>query len=398
MNGGHSTVTSSPWCIFLLLAVVTSDASGNWGYAETSWFMLPWAGSVANSHITMKEMVPIVIVGAPWGHIWRCNVTIIMAVINIVNHGSSKNQEAMHLARFLACKSDFHIVATHIKGVHNIIIAEGFGNPHINNMARPEQVLKGIKALQSKGPKRVTRLPIIPDHLVKLKEVWSRGKYCDGLMSWAAALLCFTRSGELTVPTATSYDEGAHLIFNDVAVNGMDQGLEDRPIQSRGEHLRWHNFYAPSWLSYITWLQEGRVVAPSSGLKVEAPSPAQYMSRLKEALSRARVDCTAYSGHNFRSRVATTAAKQGASDATIKMLGRWKSSAYIKTPREQLATYSLHIGTIIHKGGGAGIPGMHKVVKVLHGSSVSRTIHLFPTLLVPATFKLSCLECRTCLH
>ena len=61
----------------------------------------------------------------------------------------------------------------------------------------------------------------------------------------------------------------------------------------------------------------------------------------------ARVDSTAYSGHSFRSGAATTAATQGISDTTIKMLGRWKSSAYqvyIKTPRKQLASYSRRLG------------------------------------------------------
>ena len=45
-----------------------------------------------------------------------------MAVINIVNHGSSKNQEAMYLARclaFITAKFDFHIMATHISGALN---------------------------------------------------------------------------------------------------------------------------------------------------------------------------------------------------------------------------------------------------------------------------------------
>ena len=55
------------------------------------------------------------------------------------------------------------------------------------------------------------------------------------------------------------------------------------------------------------------------------------------------VDSRQYSGHSFRSGAATTAAQQGVEDATIKMLGRWKSGAYqqyIQTPREQLAAIS----------------------------------------------------------
>ena len=69
----------------------------------------------------------------------------------------------------------------------------------------------------------------------------------------------------------------------------------------------------------------------------------RLVAKLKESIQTAGVNCAPYSGHSFRSGAATTAARQGIGDATIKMLGRWKSSAYqlyIKTPREQLAVVS----------------------------------------------------------
>ena len=53
-----------------------------------------------------------------------------------------------------------------------------------------------------------------------------------------------------------------------------------------------------------------------------------------------------YAGHSFRIGMATTASHQGVSEATIKMLGRWESSAYlryIKTPRGQLASISSRL-------------------------------------------------------
>ena len=77
----------------------------------------------------------------------------------------------------------------------------------------------------------------------------------------------------------------------------------------------------------------------------------KFLDKVKEALSQVGVDCTAYSGHNFCIGAATTAAKWGISDATIKMLGRWKSSAYqvyIKIQREQLASYSCRLGNTVH--------------------------------------------------
>ena len=72
----------------------------------------------------------------------------------------------------------------------------------------------------------------------------------------------------------------------------------------------------------------------------------RFVARVHEALTSAGVDSSAYSGHSFRSGAATTAAKCGVSDAVIKMLGRWKSSAYqlyIKTPRDQLAKISMEL-------------------------------------------------------
>ena len=71
--------------------------------------------------------------------------------------------------------------------------------------------------------------------------------------------------------------------------------------------------------------------------------PLRLVAKLKDGIQAAGVNCAAYSGHSFRSGAATTAACQGIGDATIRMLGRWKSSAYqlyIKTPREQLAAVS----------------------------------------------------------
>ena len=60
-------------------AVLTSDASGNWGcgaYSGSNWFMLPWSGLNTNYHITVKELIPIAIAGAIWGPQSSPNATI----------------------------------------------------------------------------------------------------------------------------------------------------------------------------------------------------------------------------------------------------------------------------------------------------------------------------------
>ena len=66
----------------------------------------------------------------------------------------------------------------------------------------------------------------------------------------------------------------------------------------------------------------------------------RFVERVREALRLAGVDHNSYSGHSFRAGAATTAAKNGVGGATIKKLGRWKSSAYqlyVKPPRSELA-------------------------------------------------------------
>jgi len=72
----------------------------------------------------------------------------------------------------------------------------------------------------------------------------------------------------------------------------------------------------------------------------KALTRARFVSRVRQALEEAGINQTVYSGHS----IWNGAAMQGISDATIKMLGRWKSSAYqlyIKTPRDQLASFLI---------------------------------------------------------
>ncbi len=88
---------------------LTSDASGSWGcgaYWDTKWFMFKWSGPVAECHITTKELVPIVMATALWGEEWRGQIVQVWcdnaAVVSIVNHGSTRDKQAMHLTRCLA--------------------------------------------------------------------------------------------------------------------------------------------------------------------------------------------------------------------------------------------------------------------------------------------------------
>ncbi len=111
-------------------AVLTSDASGSWGcgaFTSTGqWFQLRFPECWSDVHITVKELLPIVLAAAVWGRNWkgatiRCKCDN-AAVVAIVNSGRSKMDRAMHLMRclsFFLAQWDVSFMCEHIPGVDN---------------------------------------------------------------------------------------------------------------------------------------------------------------------------------------------------------------------------------------------------------------------------------------
>ena len=108
---------------------LTTDASGSWGcggFSGTQWFSLKWTSSAAPLHITVKELLPITMAAALWGPQWKGKTVQVWcdneAVVAIINQGSSKDLDVMHLVRclaFIMARCECHLFATHIKGHKN---------------------------------------------------------------------------------------------------------------------------------------------------------------------------------------------------------------------------------------------------------------------------------------
>ena len=110
--------------------VLTSDASGLWGcgaFTSTGqWFQLAIPDSWQEVHITVKELLPFVLVAAIWGPLWRgftvscrCDTA---AIVAIINSGRSRMDRAMHLMRclsFFLAHWDMMFVCSHIPGTDN---------------------------------------------------------------------------------------------------------------------------------------------------------------------------------------------------------------------------------------------------------------------------------------
>ncbi len=109
---------------------ITSDASGGWGcgaFTSTGeWFQLRWPASWAGVHITIKELVPVVLGLALWGQQWKGQTVRCLcdnaAVVADLNSGRSKDERVMHLLRALflvVAKHSIYVVGEHIPGVDN---------------------------------------------------------------------------------------------------------------------------------------------------------------------------------------------------------------------------------------------------------------------------------------
>ena len=111
---------------------VTSDASGLWGcgaICNTShqWFSVEWGECWRHIHITIKELLPIIVASAVWGKEWRGKEVLFRcdyaAVVAIVNSGRSKHPLTMHYTRLLyllGAVFNFSFKSVHIAGRDNV--------------------------------------------------------------------------------------------------------------------------------------------------------------------------------------------------------------------------------------------------------------------------------------
>ena len=107
-----------------------TDASGTWGcgaFLDPMWFHLKWSDRLQPLSVAVKEMVPVVLVAAKFGHQWAGKVVQFvidnMAVVEVIKATYSKDLHMMHLIRLLvlfASKYNFWFTATHIPGKLNV--------------------------------------------------------------------------------------------------------------------------------------------------------------------------------------------------------------------------------------------------------------------------------------
>ena len=283
------------------------------------------------------------------------------------------------LCYFVAYLADQNIaqqsIKCHLSGVRHLHVSLGHPEPGIGqSMPTLQKALRGVRSIQSKrGRGSRTRLPITPELLHNIRRHWEKEttERANVIMLWAACTTCFFgffRAGEITTPSDKGIDPNVHLSFADLAIDNQANPttLRIRLKQSKTDPFRrgvdvfvgrTGDLLCPVTAMVAYLAQRGGGSGPlfhfSDGRVLTRE---RFVARVREALKVTETQVACYSGHSFRSGAATTAARAGLTEATIKLLGRWESCAYllyVKTPRDQLASLSQllakaprHAGTV----------------------------------------------------
>ena len=152
---------------------LTSDASGSWGcgaWQGTSWFQYRWEEGARTLDISAKELVPIVMAAAVWGHQWKgCQVTSYcdnMAVVAVLHTRTSRDKHLMHLLRclfFYEAQGQFQIVPKHISGSCNGRADDLSRNNHLAFLSKVPEA--------NKQPSHIP--PALPSLLLEQNEDWT---------------------------------------------------------------------------------------------------------------------------------------------------------------------------------------------------------------------------------
>ena len=114
-------------------------------------------------------------------------------------------------------------IKLYLSAVRHLQVSMSLTDPRMGDMPRLERVVKGVKReYVRKNPDKRERLPITPELLMLMKQVWSRDdpKSFDHTMLWAACACYFgfLRSGEVTVPSEAAYDSSVHLNMAEISM------------------------------------------------------------------------------------------------------------------------------------------------------------------------------------
>ena len=246
-------------------------------------------------------------------------------------------------------------------------IAIGLPDPkEFSSMPRLKLVQSRIQRYTSQQHTNTVkiRLPITPTILQRIRDYWlPKSEEPDIKMLWAAVVICFFgffRSGEITVPSVSSFDPSSHLAWGDMS---LDNVLEPTTLKihlkrSKTDQLKKGvDVYIGRTGCSLCPVGAGvdymsiRGSDPGPFFKFINGQPltkAKFTQLVRDVLQATGLPHNQFAGHSFRIGAATAAAQAGVEDSVIRTMGRWNSSAfllYIQTPPANLAQFTKRLTT-----------------------------------------------------
>lgn len=178
----------------------TSDAAGKWGCGavwQDQWLQCPWGECWQEVNIAAKELLPIVLACAVWGPCWQHKKVQVhcdnWAVVQVLNHLTSKDSMMLHLLRclfFFCAHYDIQLRAQHLSGVHNSV-ADAVSRNHL-------QVFRELHPLAAPRPTPIP--PALWEMLVVRRPDWLSAAWRELLQSSLSAALPLAHAGHTTLP------------------------------------------------------------------------------------------------------------------------------------------------------------------------------------------------------
>ena len=219
----------------------------------------------------------------------------------------------------------------------------GFSNPLKENWFL-DSVLKGIS--REKGTMVKRKLPITPQILLKIRNLLNLEILQDS-MFWAASLVAFFgffRKSNLFPPSVKAFDSNKHLCRSDFSLHPWGIMIRikwsktiqfgERILQTPIPRLKGHplcpvsaivNAFSMSRSAPI----DGPAFVIKKGGNFSTYAPTSFVKQLRGLLDLCGLPSKDYSGHSFRRGSASWAIQNGIPGEIIKILGDWKSDAYL---------------------------------------------------------------------
>jgi hypothetical protein len=230
-------------------------------------------------------------------------------------------------------------IRVYLSAIRSLHVYSGVEYP--TNMVRLQLALKGA-ATQSAPP--IHKLPITFSVLTKMLHA-IRGRF-DVLLFNSVMTLAFFgcfRASEIVISDNRPYDASTHLSFDDLTILPKEKSMciylkkSKTDVLSQGVSVyvgcSGNDVCAYCMMcKYLVYRSTIPNNAPSSALFLDIlgnPLKKEYfLSTTRLALSMAGFNPSKFSGHSYRSGAATTAGDRGFTEWELKMMGRWKSTAY----------------------------------------------------------------------